>query len=173
LKDAWRKYLKTNIFYYALLLFTYVWYCFLKCLQYFYAVKIVYICVFIVFYISCCLCDTIMDPWNVCCYVCMYAKNLYVNNNNKFLIQSRVSAKWGQWNITLTKGAGGTVSLYLVRFYIQKLLSVDIKERKKRLGFSASHFTLSRKTALSGIPKMPNILNQFQNKRTMTEVYQE
>jgi hypothetical protein len=47
------------------------------------------------------------------------------------------------------------------------------KERKKLLGSSSSHFTLSRNTALSGIPKMPNILNQFQNKRKMTEEYQE
>jgi len=61
----------------------------------------------------------------------------------------------------------------MVRFYIQKLLSVDIKERKNGLGSSSSHFTLSRKTALPGIPKIPNILNQFQNKRTMTEEYQE
>jgi len=58
-------------------------------------------------------------------------------------------------------------------FLHSKLLSVDIKGRKKRPGFPSSHFTLSRKTALSGIPKMPNILNQFQNKRTMTEEYQE
>jgi len=65
---------------------------FSKMFSVFYTVKFVYICVFMAFYISRCLCDTIMGPVNVCCYVCN-AKNIYVNNNNKFLIQSAVSAK--------------------------------------------------------------------------------
>ena len=38
----------------------------------FYTVKIVYICVCMTCSASYCLCDTRMDPWNVCIYVCMY-----------------------------------------------------------------------------------------------------
>jgi hypothetical protein len=34
-------------------------------------------------------------------------------------------------------------------------------------------FMLSRKTAFSVIPKMPNTLNQFQNKRTMLEGHED
>ena len=30
-----------------------------------------YICVFMTCSTSCCLYDTLMDPWNVCMYVCM------------------------------------------------------------------------------------------------------
>jgi hypothetical protein len=34
----------------------------------FHTVKIVYICVFVNCSASCCLCNTLMDPWNVCMY---------------------------------------------------------------------------------------------------------
>jgi len=37
----------------------------------FYTVKIVYICVYMTCSTSCCLCDTLMDVWNVCMYVCI------------------------------------------------------------------------------------------------------
>jgi len=37
-----------------------------------YTVKIVYICVFMTCSISCCLFDTLMDPWNVCMLSCKY-----------------------------------------------------------------------------------------------------
>jgi hypothetical protein len=40
--------------------------------------------------------------------------------------------------------------------------------KEQKIDFSSSHFTLSRKS-FSGILKMPNILNQFQNKGTTTE----
>ena len=36
----------------------------------FYTVKVVYICNL---FISYCLCDTLMDRWNICIYVCMHA----------------------------------------------------------------------------------------------------
>jgi len=31
-----------------------------------------YIYVFMTCYIFYCLCDTLMDPWNACMYICMY-----------------------------------------------------------------------------------------------------
>jgi hypothetical protein len=37
----------------------------------FYTVKIVYICVFMTCSTSYCLCDTLMNSWNVCMYVCI------------------------------------------------------------------------------------------------------
>jgi hypothetical protein len=37
----------------------------------FYTVKNVSICAFMTCATSSCLCDTLMDPWNVCMYVCM------------------------------------------------------------------------------------------------------
>jgi len=37
-----------------------------------YIVKIAYICIFITFSTSICLCVTLTDPWNVCMHVCMY-----------------------------------------------------------------------------------------------------
>jgi hypothetical protein len=60
----------------------------------------------------------------------------------------------------------------LAHFNTQNSCSVDMKHRR-RIDFSFSHFTLSRKTAVLGIPKMPNILNQFQNKRTMSEGHEK
>jgi hypothetical protein len=39
----------------------------------FYIVKIVYICVCMTYSTSYCLCDTVMDPWNVCIYVSDFA----------------------------------------------------------------------------------------------------
>ena len=37
-----------------------------------YTAKIVYICVFMTSSTSYCICDTLMYPWNVRIYVCMY-----------------------------------------------------------------------------------------------------
>ena len=37
-----------------------------------YAVKIVYICVFMTCSTSCCHCDTIIAPWNVCVHLYIY-----------------------------------------------------------------------------------------------------
>jgi len=42
----------------------------------FYTVKIVYIYVFMTCSTPCCLCDTLMDPWNICMYVCMESMKL-------------------------------------------------------------------------------------------------
>jgi hypothetical protein len=37
----------------------------------FYAVEIVYICIFMTCFTSYCLCGTLLDPWNVCIYAHM------------------------------------------------------------------------------------------------------
>jgi hypothetical protein len=37
----------------------------------FYTTNIPYICVFMTSSTSHCLCDTLMDSWNVCIYICM------------------------------------------------------------------------------------------------------
>jgi hypothetical protein len=65
-----------------------------------------------------------------------------------------------------------SVMLYLVHFNNQDSCSVDIKQ-ERRTDFSFPHFTLFRRTAVFGMPKMPNILNQFQNKRTMGERHEK
>jgi len=40
----------------------------------FYTVTIVYICVIVTCFTSYCLCDTLMDSWNVCVCVCVCAR---------------------------------------------------------------------------------------------------
>jgi len=46
----------------------------------FYTVNIVYTCELLTFPTSYCLCDTLLNPWNVCIYVCvcMYVLCMYV-----------------------------------------------------------------------------------------------
>ena len=44
----------------------------------FYTVKIVCICVFMAYFTSDCLCDKLMDPWNVCLCKCIILFSIFI-----------------------------------------------------------------------------------------------
>jgi hypothetical protein len=63
----------------------------------FYTAKFVNICVFMTFYISCFLGETLMGPWTVYMYVCVYAcvyVDIYTPYEGFFV--SQVSKTWGK-----------------------------------------------------------------------------
>jgi len=57
----------------------------------------VYICVFMSYSTSYCVCDTLMDPWSVCMHVCIYVVYQYSNNPN----MTRLSHKYVMFAVCL------------------------------------------------------------------------
>ena len=66
----------------------------LKMSAVFYTVYIVHICVFTTCPTSCSLCNTLINPWNVCIYVCMYTWYIITDQIHELILEDhQISAK--------------------------------------------------------------------------------
>jgi len=112
-------------------------YCFCKMFVVFYIVNL-YICVFMICSTSCCLIDTLMDPWNISVCVCLqihYVIDFYQTtllDTRSFYIQ--IYTMWTQIN-------------YIKNPYIIICLSANITENCTS-SKSASFFTVSSRSLI-------------------------